>query len=73
MNERVQGLAFVLVAIGTCGLLMNEFFFSWGRMATLAFASANGIGLVALGTALWGKRQDTRKKSDSTGRTAHFL
>ncbi len=61
MNERTKGLAFVLVAIGTLGLLTNEFVFSWGRIATLVFAAANGIGLVALGIALWGQRRDTSK------------
>ncbi len=61
MSERAKGLAFVLVAIGTLGLLTNEFLFSWGRVATLVFAAANGIGLVAVGIALWGKGQDTPK------------
>jgi len=61
MNETVKGLAFVLVAIGTLGLLTNEFVFSWGRIATLVFAAANGVGLVALGFAFWGKGQDTPK------------
>ena len=61
MSERAKGLAFVLVAIGTLGLLTNEFVFSWGRVATLVFAAANGIGLVAVGIALWGKGQDTPK------------
>jgi len=59
MNERAKGLAFALVAVGTLGLLANEFVFSWGRIATLAFAAANGIGLVALGIALWGRGKDT--------------
>jgi hypothetical protein len=59
MSERAKGLAFVLVAIGTLGLLTNEFVFSWGRIVTLLFAAANGIGLVGVGIALWGKGQDT--------------
>ena len=61
MSERAKGLAFVLVAIGTLGLLTNEFVYSWGRIATLVFAAVNGIGLVAVGIALWGKGQDTSK------------
>lgn len=61
MNEHAKGLAFVLVAIGTLGLLANEFVFSWGRIATLVFAAANGIGLVGVGIALWGKGQDAPK------------
>ena len=59
MSERAKGLAFVLVAIGTLGLLTNEFVFSWGRIVTLLFAAINGIGLVGVGIALWGKGQDT--------------
>lgn len=61
MSERAKGLAFVLVAIGTLGLLTNEFVFSWGRIATLVFAAANAVGLGALGFALWGKGKDTPK------------
>jgi hypothetical protein len=59
MSERAKGMAFVLVAIGTLGLLTNEFIFSWGRTATMVFAAANAIGLVSLGIALWGKKDGT--------------
>jgi len=45
------GIGFVLVAIGTAGLLANEFVLAWGRPATLAFAAANVVGLVALAVA----------------------
>ncbi len=40
--------AFCLLLIGTGGLLLNEFVFTWGRTATLLFAAANVIGLVLL-------------------------
>jgi hypothetical protein len=55
MKEHVEKLAFVLLVIGTLGLLTNEFVFSWGRIATLIFAAINVIGLVSLGVAHWGK------------------
>ena len=57
--KKIELTAFVLLAIGTIGLLLNEFVFTWGSSATLIFAAANIIGLVALGVAYWGKRQDT--------------
>lgn len=40
--------AFCLLLIGTGGLLLNEFVFTWGQTATLLFAAANVIGLVLL-------------------------
>lgn len=48
MKERIEKLAFVLLIIGTFGLISGEFAFSFGRIATLAFAVANLIGVVAL-------------------------
>ena len=40
--------AFVLLCIGTLGLLLNEFVFAWGSAATLIFAACNVVGLVGL-------------------------
>ena len=48
--------AFCLLLIGTVGLLLNEFVFTWGRTATLLFAAANVMGLVLLVIAF--RRQD---------------
>ena len=61
MKEQVGKLAFVLLAIGTLGILTNEFVISWGRTTTLIFAATNGIGFVALSIAYWSKSQDTSK------------
>jgi hypothetical protein len=47
---------FVLVVVGTLGLLANDFAFHWGRTATLLFAGLNVVGLAALGTALFRDR-----------------
>ena len=41
-------IAFVLLIIGTLGLLINEFAFDWGRVATMVFATMNLIGLAIL-------------------------
>jgi hypothetical protein len=48
MEKYAAHLAFALIAVGTTGLLLNEFIFDWGRFATLSFALLNVLGLVAL-------------------------
>jgi len=53
MKKVIELSPFVLLIIGTVGLLLNEFVFDWGRTATLIFAAANVIGLLALGFAYW--------------------
>ena len=47
-SEAVRVAAFLLLIVGTAGLLLNEFVFGWGRTATLIFAACNVVGLVAL-------------------------
>ena len=51
MRKDIESISFVLLFIGTFGLLVNEFVFKWGTIATLTFAVANVIGLFALGIA----------------------
>ena len=46
MKNKVETIIIMLLVIGTLGLLLNEFVFSWGRYGTLAFASFNFIGLI---------------------------
>lgn len=48
MKNAIQICAYALLVVGTAGLLLNEFWFDWGRAAVLAFASANLVGLLAL-------------------------
>ena len=50
MREAVKLIAFILLTIGTLGLLINEFAFDWGRVATMVFAIMNFIGLAILAT-----------------------
>jgi len=45
--------AFILLVIGTVGLLLNELVFDWGRVATLIFAVSNLIGLATLAFPYW--------------------
>jgi len=58
MKNNIELSAFLLMIIGTLGLLLNEFVFNWGRTATLIFATANVIGLVAVGYTYWKKNQE---------------
>jgi len=46
MKQVVKLSAFILLAIGTLGLLINEFIFDWGNTATLTFAALNVVGLL---------------------------
>jgi len=48
MREAIKLIAFILLTIGTLGLLINEFAFDWGRVATLVFAIVNFMGLAIL-------------------------
>ncbi|MFC2070347.1 hypothetical protein ACFLTB_04155 [Chloroflexota bacterium] len=58
MREYTLLIAFVLLIVGTIGLLINELIFDWGRCATLTFAIINVAGLVSLAFAYL-----TRKKT----------
>ncbi|MFC1873693.1 hypothetical protein ACFLYX_00135 [Chloroflexota bacterium] len=46
-------IAFILLIIGTVGLLLSELVFDWGRVATLIFAVSNLVGLAALTFYYW--------------------
>ena len=48
LNNYIILGGFILLIIGTLGLLLNEFVFDWGRAATLTFAVFNICGLVSL-------------------------
>ena len=50
-------IAFILLIIGTAGLLVNELVFDWGRVATIVFAAVNVLGLILLAYANWGKKE----------------
>ena len=48
--------AFVLIIIGTAGLLLNEFVFEYSSTRAIIFAVVNFVGLVNLAFAFWGMR-----------------
>jgi len=58
MREAAKLIAFILLIIGTIGLLVNEFVTGWGRGVTITFACLNVLGLVLLAFTAWimGKR-----------------
>lgn len=45
--------AFILLIIGTIGLLINELVFDWGSVATIILAALNVIGLAILAFLHW--------------------
>ncbi len=49
--------AFILLILGTLGLLSNEFIFHWGRPAVLTMATLNVVGLAILAFTAWGKKK----------------
>ncbi len=58
MRKVIEVSPFVLLIVGTLGLLANEFILDWGTLATLIFAVSNVIGLILLGIASWSKTKD---------------
>ena len=59
MREATKLSAFILLIIGTLGLIINEFIFDWGSIATLTFAAVNTVGLAILAYTLWGRKKET--------------
>ena len=57
MRESTPLIAFILLIIGTIGLLINELIFDWGRCATLTFAIMNVVGLASLAFTHWSKKK----------------
>jgi len=48
---------FVLLIIGTLGLIITEFILGGGRAATLTFAAFNVVGFATLASAHWGMKK----------------
>ena len=64
MREVAKLTAFILLIIGTIGLIVNEFIFDWGRVGTLVFAVFNVIGLAILAIMYLRVKDRERKKED---------
>ena len=57
MRELVKISGFILIAIGTVGLLLNGFFLGASSSCTIIFAVANFVGLVNLAFAHFGMKK----------------
>jgi len=57
MMEVAKLTAFILLIIGTLGLIINELIFDWGRCATLTFAALNVAGFATLAFTYWSKKK----------------
>ena len=53
MKEVIKPTGFILLIIGTLGLLVNELVFKWGSTATVSFAIINLVGLINLAVTRW--------------------
>lgn len=53
MSEILKTIGFVLIAVGTSGLLFNEFVVDLSRGATIAFACLNVLGLIIIAVIAW--------------------
>ena len=58
MREVLKLTSFILLIIGTLGLLITEFVFEWGSTATLIFAALNVVGLATLAYTHWGMKKE---------------
>ena len=59
MKQVVKMSGFILIGIGTLGLLASELIFNWGSAVTLTLAAVNVAGFATLAFAHWGMKQKT--------------
>ncbi len=64
MKQVIKMSGFILISIGTLGLLVSEFIFKWGSVATIVFAAVNVAGFAALAFAHWGMKPAELVKID---------
>ena len=57
MRTFIKTTAFILIIIGTAGLLLNEFVWEYSSSRTIIFAVVNLVGLVNLAFAHFGMRK----------------
>ena len=56
MRNFIKTTAFILIAVGTIGLLLSEFLWEHSSTRTIIFAVVNFVGLVSLAFAHFGMR-----------------
>jgi len=57
MKNFLRITAFILIIVGTAGLLLSEFVWEHSSPRTIIFAVVNFVGLVSLGFASFGMRR----------------
>ena len=57
LKQFIKLSGFILIAVGTTGLLLNEFVWDGGASRTIILAVVNFVGLVNLAFAYFGMRQ----------------
>ena len=60
LRELIKISGFVLIAVGTAGLLLNEFVWGDNSSRTIIFAVVNFVGLVNLVFAHFGMRESKK-------------
>jgi Na+/alanine symporter len=58
MRNFIKTTAFILIAIGTAGLLLNEFVWEHSTTCTIIFAIMNLAGLVSLAITHFSERKE---------------
>jgi len=56
-KEAIKLSGFILLGVGTVGLLVNELVMDWGRTAAVTFAIINLVGFVTLAVTHWGLKK----------------
>jgi len=57
LKQYIKLSGFILIAIGTIGLLLNEFFWASSSCRTIIFAVVNFVGLANLAFAHFGMKK----------------
>jgi hypothetical protein len=60
VREVVNLIGFILLLVGTLGLLISEFATDWGRASTVTFAVFNVAGLASLAITQGGMKKGHR-------------
>ncbi len=60
LGEVARLIGFILLVVGTLGLLVNEFVFEGDRAATLTFAVFNLVGLTTLAFVFWRAKKTSK-------------
>jgi len=58
LKQFIKSSGFILIIIGTAGLLLNEFVWEHSSSRTIIFAVVNFVGLVNLAFAHFGLKQN---------------